>query len=306
MARTCFDNRNASNPKPKRKNRRWLSGFVLVVGCMGACLIVFSDLQVSALSKKAETPTLSSDASSIVLSEPSGDFATFSHTQTHAALPCLLCHRREGTSSRPAFPGHTPCAGCHSQQFANSGSPVCAICHTDAASGGLKPFPSLRSFGARFDHARHLSGAARPSAGCAACHKPERNGVALSILSGPAAHVTCYQCHSPQEQAKGRDISSCGKCHTVERYAWAKASAPAYRVNFSHARHLRQRLSCTDCHHVRAGAPPAQQVLAPAPLEHHASAHAESCRTCHNDRRAFGIANFANCKKCHQAPHFYF
>jgi hypothetical protein len=28
--------------------------------------------------------------------------------------------------------------------------------------------------------------------------------------------------------------------------------------------------------------------------------------SCHNNKRAFGIENFADCKRCHQGQHFYF
>lgn len=236
------------------------------------------------------------------------DFSRFTHSnQTHAALPCLLCHRRESNSPRPALPGHTPCAGCHTQRFNDAGNPICTVCHTDAGSGKLKAFPAMKSFGMRFDHARHLSGGARPASGCVACHRTQRGGVGFSIPAGFAAHSTCFQCHTPQAQAGGRDISSCGTCHAPGRLARTPEAAAAYRVGFSHSKHVgAARLDCSACHNVRAGAPQARQVTAPQALMHHASERAQSCRTCHNDRRAFGIENFANCRRCHQGQHFYF
>src|SRR5512138_1112020 len=87
------------------------------------------------------TPQLLGFNLSVSAQWPTGDYSKFPHANPmHARLPCLLCHRREGTSVRPAMPGgnnHTPCVGCHSQQFANSENPVCTICHTDVKSGAL-------------------------------------------------------------------------------------------------------------------------------------------------------------------------
>jgi hypothetical protein len=39
---------------------------------------------------------------------------------------------------------------------------------------------------------------------------------------------------------------------------------------------------------------------------HHANARAQSCMTCHNDRRAFGGDDFADCKKCHEGNTWHF
>src|ERR1041384_6104753 len=95
-------------------------------------------------------------------------YSQFKHdNKNHARLPCLLCHRRENNSAQPTLPGkasHAPCTGCHAQQFANPASEICTICHTDAQSGKVKAFPPLRSFDARFDHAKHRD------ASCATCH----------------------------------------------------------------------------------------------------------------------------------------
>ena len=119
-----------------------------------------------------------------VAQEPSGevDYSKFLHSSpNHARMPCLLCHRRENNSARPALPGsasHTPCIGCHAQQFANKESPICTICHTDVKSGAVKSFPPMKSFRVNFDHARHLD---MGSVTCATCHKPARGGVAFSI-----------------------------------------------------------------------------------------------------------------------------
>jgi len=304
---------STQNPIPPNEPRalRWRHRLALVVlafGCIGFVVMSVSNFHVSALPAESQERFLQAEFISAETQEPGEDFSKFSHTQTHAALPCLLCHRRESNSVRPSLPGHMPCAGCHTQRFTDSRSPICTICHTDAASGAVKAFPQMKSFNMRFDHALHTTGAARPAAGCATCHQMERRGVALSIPAGFNAHATCYQCHAPRAQSpSGSDISSCSTCHSQGPYARTKAWATAYKVNFSHARHgQRQKLSCNDCHNVRAGVSQARQVTAPQPLMHHASAQALSCMTCHNNKRAFGIENFGDCKRCHQASHFYF
>ena len=232
-----------------------------------------------------------------------GNYSTFSHIQPmHARLPCLLCHRREDNNPRPKLPGHSPCAGCHAQQFNDSSSPICTICHTSPPSSALKAFPSLKSFNARFDHARHAG------TGCTNCHRSAQRGVALSIPAGLGAHTTCFQCHSPRAQGTTRgDISSCGTCHQLGRLVRTPATSRAYRINFSHARHgARQRLSCNSCHQVLAGRAQGQQVTAPLIAQHFASTRAQSCMTCHNGKRAFGGDLSLDCKRCHRGTAFGF
>ncbi|HEX6650002.1 MAG TPA: cytochrome c3 family protein, partial [Pyrinomonadaceae bacterium] len=160
-----------------------------------------------------------------------------------------------------------------------------------------KAFPPLRSFDARFDHAKHVS----VGADCVTCHRRNRGGVGLSIPSRVNAHVTCFGCHKPEAQANGRNISSCSTCHQLGGLVRTSEQAAAYRVGFSHASHdSSEKLACGACHNVRAGLPRGRQVSAPAPLNHHASARGWSCATCHNGRRAFGGDDFAVCKRCHK------
>lgn len=226
------------------------------------------------------------------------DYSKFLHnSQNHARLPCLLCHRRDSNAPVPKRPGasqHLPCAGCHAQQFASSDSPLCTICHTDAKSGALKPFPRLRSFRVKFDHSRHLR---MSSVTCATCHRPSRGGVAMSIPAGFNAHTTCYRCHTPRAQAGGRDISSCGTCHQLGRYSRTPQFTQAFRVGFSHTKH--DKVTCNECHEVRAGMPQRRQVTSPEPLNHHATGRGQSCISCHDGKRAFGGDDFSACKRCH-------
>jgi c(7)-type cytochrome triheme protein len=258
-------------------------------------------------SRSAALPALESErnAFSFPAAQDSGkDFSKFSHREpAHTRLPCLLCHRRETTAAQPKRSGHTPCAGCHVEQFARNSGPICTICHSGqtAGSSDVKPFPKLASFDMKFDHSRHKG------AGCATCHKPTgRGNVALSIPSGPSAHNTCYQCHTPRAQATGRDISSCGTCHSLGAYSRTPVMAKAFQVNFSHAEHSKQKLDCSECHQVKAGQPQRRQVSAPVPAMHLVSGRAQSCMSCHNGKRAFGDDNFSNCQRCHEGQTFRF
>jgi len=234
----------------------------------------------------------------------------FSHAVAqHAAQACDSCHRREGNEAQPRLPGHKACIDCHVTQFTTPASPLCLGCHTNVESNNppLKPFPGLEDFGMRFDHASHMSGAARPEQGCTACHAPARRGVALTIPAGLAAHNNCYQCHTPGAQAGGRQIGSCSTCHALGGYSRVPTGAAAYRVNFSHAGHgPRQGLRCDECHQVLSGVPRTQQVTAPRPEQHFGSGRAQSCMTCHNNRRAFGGDDFKDCKRCHTGRTFRF
>ena len=231
---------------------------------------------------------------------PAGlDYSKFEHsTQYHARLPCLLCHRRDSNAAVPKRPGasqHLPCAGCHAQQFASADGPICTICHTDVKSGALKPFPSrLISFKMKFDHARHMR---MGSLSCASCHRQARGGAAMTIPADFSAHTTCFRCHTEGAQSGGRDISSCGTCHQPGGYSRTPVIMPAFRVGFSHVNHA--KMTCNECHQVRAGQPQRRQVTTPEPLNHHATGRIQSCMTCHDGKRAFGGDDFTACKQCH-------
>ena len=278
---------------PLRSTLHPLRFRLLVFGTIGLCLVAAASLPRYAAARAA------------IELDQAIDFSQFYHTNAnHARLPCLLCHRRDSNAPLPTLPGrngHVPCAGCHAKEFANSASPVCAICHTNAQSGALKAFPPLKSFGVKFEHAQHLG----VGAACATCHRPTRGGVAESIPARANAHVVCYQCHTPQRQANGRDISSCGVCHQPGGLSRTPETAAAFKLGFSHAKHgAAQR--CNECHSVKAGAPARRQVSAPLALNHHAPNGARSCATCHNGKRAFGDDDFSVCTKCHTGPQWHF
>lgn len=228
------------------------------------------------------------------------DYSKFLHSSAqHTRMPCLLCHKRDDNSAALKFSGHLPCSGCHVQQFANQSSQICTVCHTSGAA--LKRFPGIRSFNIQFDHGRH-----QYQAKCATCHTTSRGGVALTVPSGPMAHSTCFQCHSPKAQAGGRDIGSCSTCHAPGRPVRGSAAARAFSLNFSHQEHLNKGLNCASCHNIRPGALRGRQVASPLAAMHAAPAGTRSCASCHNNTRAFGIGNFADCKKCHEGKTFKF
>lgn len=241
--------------------------------------------------------------------DPSVDYSKFTHSnESHASLPCLLCHKyEEGAPTRVSFPGtqnHAPCAGCHVPHFENpQGSQMCSICHTDSTTGSMKQFPGLTSFNAKFDHAKHA-----PHANCATCHKPAQQGVGFSVPTRQNAHATCLQCHGTETNIaksiaeKGTNIDSCSTCHEQGSPGPVNASTN-YVGGFSHAGH--KGVSCSSCHTLRAGSGE-NQVTAPTMVFHRASGKSQSCATCHNDKRAFGAADFNNCARCHQGNSFSF
>jgi c(7)-type cytochrome triheme protein len=280
---------------------------------IASVVLVLASLAVFGL---AALPNLNATASHASVAPSFGTTAqddgaqVFSHaTPRHASLACASCHRRPDNSPRPRWPEHKDCMDCHAREFFTSGSPLCLNCHTDLGSQKppVKSFPSLKSFTARFDHAAHSQGGARPEQGCASCHQPTRRGVALSILAGAAAHENCYSCHTPGAQSSGRDISSCATCHALGGYRRTGTGSRAYAVSFSHAAHgARQSLRCDSCHTARAGAGQGRQVSSPRPAQHVGSGRAQSCMTCHDNRRAFGGDDFADCKRCHKGQTFKF
>jgi c(7)-type cytochrome triheme protein len=262
----------------------------LVAVCVGAWLLLY------AYSSRAET-----------------DYSRFSHrSENHSRLACASCHVRADNSATPRLPGHKACTDCHFAEFVNSKVPMCNICHSSLSEGNppLRAFPGKfnESFNAKFDHAQHNQGEGRPAAGCAACHTATvRRGVAMTIPVGLGAHNNCYQCHTPGRTYAGRDISSCAACHTVAGYRRTQPNAVAFGASFSHAGHgARQRLGCTDCHSVRAGLAQGAQISSPRTAQHFAPARTTSCATCHNNKRAFGEADYGDCRRCHTGPTFKF
>ncbi len=234
----------------------------------------------------------------LVVGTPEQDYSRFRHdTAQHTRMPCLVCHVRSDNSTKMSYPGHIPCASCHQQQFADNKNKICSICHTPTS---VKPFPGLRSFNTRFDHSKHLR-----QTGCATCHKPSARGAALSMPSGGRGHATCFTCHGPNSTSNGKQISSCSTCHSPGRPSRFSEGSRAYRVNFSHSEHRVAKMDCSQCHVIRRGSG-SRQVSSPLVSMHFAPARAASCAACHNDKRAFGAADPAECKRCHTGTTFRF
>lgn len=238
------------------------------------------------------------------------DYSTFNHSSPrHAAQACTACHQRSGDNSiTPRFPGHSACQSCHLGQFVTATVPMCSICHSDTNGQNppLKSFPTTfkESFNVKFDHAQHMTGAARPEGSCAACHRPLNRGVALTIPGGLNAHSQCYSCHTPTSKSgSGKEIASCDVCHDQRPFARTSTNARAFRVGFAHAKHgPRQRLECASCHLPLGGV---SRLSSPRAAEHLNTGGGQSCLTCHNGKRSFGgDLAFEDCHRCHTGPTF--
>lgn len=306
-------------PRALGATRRQLAfaALILFLICAGT---IFNSLTATAVVSEFTTDAITNSARAETVG---ADYSKFSHStpREHADLMgranCVSCHRRTDSSPSPRLPVHRDCTGCHLVQFtgamqASSDNPICTICHTkdglNSSNPPTKVFPGLSSFNAKFDHAQHMVGieSARPAQGCAACHTPANRGIAQTIPSRLNAHQTCYQCHSAGKGAS--NSSSCGSCHDFGRYSRTPTAARSYRVGFSHSDHgVRKRLNCDSCHNVKArGLPQAQQVSSISPAQHYVNPRVQSCRTCHNGKRAFGDTGpgFTDCVRCHKGLNF--
>lgn len=244
---------------------------------------------------------------------PDADYSKFLHSSAkHRSIACTSCHERADNSATPRFPGHKACTDCHRGQFTTPAIPMCLICHTDTKSNNppLKSFPATfnEPFNVKFDHAQHMTGAARPQSGCTGCHNsPVNRRTGFSIPANLTAHGNCYTCHTPASKSSaGREIASCGVCHEQKAYRPTSANARAFRYAFSHEDHgTRQRLACADCHKVSAGAPQMRQVSSTSAAQHLLTTRGQTCATCHSGKRAFGgDLGFSDCKRCHAGATF--
>ncbi|MEP6923814.1 MAG: cytochrome c3 family protein [Pyrinomonadaceae bacterium] len=279
---------------------------LLSVGLFSLIIIAVTAIFPTAWKTPIEAAVISAHESE----KAAQNYGVFSHAvREHAQINCDSCHRRSDNSITPKFAPHAACTDCHLAQFVTPQTQMCLICHADVGSAPapMRSFPAHfnERFNMKFDHAAHLQGEARPTEGCAACHLPLRRGVALSIPVNQDAHNQCYSCHTPNRVVGGRNIGSCSTCHSLNNYRRTSTGAKAFQASFSHASHsARQKLSCNDCHSVKAEVSQGRQVASPIVAEHFASNRAMSCLNCHNDRRSFGDRDFANCKRCHTGASF--
>ncbi len=284
---------------------RWREFVVLIAGVL-AFGYFFSSCSKpenkDALVPTESAPLKQPEFSPVPVINPDADFSKFRHSnEEHARFPCALCHERKDNSPTPKLSGHLPCAGCHTAQFADNKNAICTICHTNTETAALKSFPALKSFNVVFDHARHLR-----QTNCASCHKPARNGVALSIPSGLNAHNNCFACHSPDAKSGEENIASCSVCHKEGKSA--KVSEWAQTFDATPFRHASHRLDCATCHAVQAGAPRGRQVTTALVASMHfpPRGSALSCASCHNNKKAFGGDDFQDCRRCHRGNNFKF
>lgn len=283
---------NAQTRKRRSSQRRFSLRLCAFARAVFLCLLVFEV-------NSAQGPQL--------------DYSKFLHTsQRHSSLACNSCHERTDNSATPRFPGHKACTDCHRGQFTTPSVPMCVICHTDISSSNppLKSFPASfkERFNVKFDHSQHNTGAARPQRGCSDCHSSLiSRGAGLSIPVNLNAHNNCYTCHTPASKTNaGREMASCGVCHDQKAYRSTSTSARAYRYAFRHADHdAREKLACTDCHRLIAGAAQKRQVTSPAAAEHFVTTRSTKCMTCHNGKRSFGgDLDFKGCRRCHSGSTF--
>jgi hypothetical protein len=295
-------------------NRFQVVGLISLCSLCVLCVSVVDITRAALTTETRSTQRLDTELPIVAASVqgPELDYSNFRHTsQRHASLACSSCHQRSDNSATPRFPGHKACTGCHLAQFVTPNVPMCVICHTDVNNSNppLKSFPLKfnESFNVKFDHAQHMTGAARPQSGCSTCHsRIGGRAAALRIPAGIAAHNQCYTCHTPSSKSpSGREIASCAVCHDQRPYSRTTTNARAFRFAFSHAKHgTGQRLACADCHLLTAGAPQSRQVSSPAASEHFPAAR-QTCLTCHNGRRSFGgDLAFKDCRRCHTSATF--
>lgn len=274
---------NNLNPK-----LRWLKIIVTIVFCLFFSYLIPSCTSEIQEKKPAESPfqplpeaVTSTDKMEDV------DFSHFKHDSIrHKTVPCLLCHQNNPDDpNKPRFASHTPCAGCHTPQFADNNHKICVICHTENGSDKLRPFPPMRSFKVNFNHTAHFK-----ETNCATCH--QNQGVGMSVPNGGDAHATCFQCHTSDKVVGDKNIGSCSTCHELGTPTRIVDRAENIGFNFSHSRH--SGLNCNSCHNSLSAS-----KMSVITVGMHAGA-ANSCASCHNNQRAFGANDFTDCRKCHE------
>jgi c(7)-type cytochrome triheme protein len=270
-------------------------------------LAALTGLAVSCLkqnTQKADLTITGIDTNVPVTQTISGKkYDKFSHeVAEHKEISCDSCHQRESGSQALKYSGHDSCIKCHLSEFTNPESGICVVCHDklDAVPVTMRPFPARfdEGFNMKFDHGVHSQGTARPAQGCAACHSV--SGASQTIPADISSHANCFTCHTPES-----NISSCSICHTIAPYKRTQPVSTIFKASFRHSDHTaRQGVNCADCHTVKGGAPQSRQVTGPVAIQHFPANGQVSCRTCHNDSRAFGEKNFANCRRCHTGSGF--
>lgn len=163
----------------------------------------------------------------------------------------------------------------------------CTACHP-------QPFKILQPAG-RTNHAEMNAGRS-----CGACH----NGRMAFATAAPDA---CRRCHAPPPAAKAPAAPPPGRKIPPRRAAAAppaaavpgdvalrKGAASPAAVTFRHAAHA--RVGCDRCH-----PGPFAMKAGGTPLDKAAMLQGKSCGACHDGKQAFGMADAAQCARCHAA-----
>ena len=196
--------------------------------------------------------------------------ATFDHSKSafpltgkHIQVDCVKCHVNNVYKGTPQA-----CVGCHQKDDKHKGQfgAECGACHkTDAWQG------------ATFDHSK----SAFPLTGkhiqvdCAKCH-------VNNVYKGTPK--TCMSCHQDPAYHLAVFGTACADCHTADAWRPARYDRP-HTFPYNHGESGIS--SCKTCH--------------PAQIK------AYTCYGCHEhteagiaaEHREEGIADFANCMKCH-------
>ena len=196
--------------------------------------------------------------------------ATFDHSKSafpltgkHVQADCAQCHVNNVYKGTPQT-----CVGCHQEDDKHKGAfgTDCGACHkTDAWQG------------ATFDHSKSafpLTGKHVP-VDCVKCH-------VNNVYKGTPQ--TCVDCHKDPVYHLGVFSTACADCHTANAWRPAKYNRP-HTFPYDHG---------------ESGVSPCQTC-------HPAKINVYTCYGCHEHtetkiaakHREEGIADFANCMKCH-------
>ena len=232
------------------------------------------------------------------------DYSKFLHSsQKHASLSCNDCHRRADNSARPSFPGHKACTGCHLGQFTTPNIPMCSICHqnVNGSDPPRKAFPDRfnENFNVKFDHAQHMTGAARPRNGCVSCHSgsvaARRGACRFRSECRLTTTVTVATPRTRKPTVATWRVAACATIRSLTR-GLRRTQSPSAMLFVTMITATRQRLNCSDCHSYTRGLPQKRQVSSTRAQEHFPTGH-NTCATCHNGQRSFGgDLDFKGCR----------
>jgi hypothetical protein len=169
------------------------------------------------------------------------DFSHAKHTDSRGRLDpktgfradCTFCHQFDAQGQFASFPGHTQCAGCHSDgkihpNLSNrSQTKDCRGCHMPEEienPGGSKGnlllagtvasgvYPDLK-----FSHVVHFRNKEKFGINCTTCHYSVLQSHGLADLSLPKM-IDCVQCHDVNKDMPAQSrMTNCGMCHADEQ-----------------------------------------------------------------------------------------